>query len=219
MLKGQRVDIAGQRFGSLVAVEFAGSVGRRASAWTCRCDCGRPVVVRVGNLRSGHTRSCGCLKIAASSTHGQSRKRTREYRSWQNMKRRCSDPKMKTWAAYGGRGIRVCAEWLGDGGFERFFEHIGRAPSMEHTLDRIDGDKNYEPGNVRWATRQEQDRNRRDNRQFTLDGETLTAAEWARRAGVSRQTLVWRVEMGWPLHEALTAPPQTTRAASGKDAA
>lgn len=134
-----------------------------------------------------------------------------EYRIWSGMKVRCSNPNFKDWHLYGGRGIKVCEEWLES--FEAFFLHIGPRPSPLHSIDRYpNGDGNYEPGNVRWATRKQQARNwTHRNRLFTYRGEALTLPEWAERLGLARESLRDRIEGGWTLARAFTMPPIRTR--------
>jgi hypothetical protein len=133
--------------------------------------------------------------------HGRSR--TPIHRVWSTMVERCTSPKSKKWPLYGGRGIRVCERWLT---FENFLADMGERPSAGHTLDRIDTDGHYEPGNVRWATQTEQQRNRRNNRLITFRGETLCLAAWAERVGLSIGTLGFRVRSGWPVERAITEP-------------
>lgn len=123
--------------------------------------------------------------------------RSPEYGVWNAMNKRCHNPKTKWYENYGGRGIQVCDEWRGRGGFARFYEHVGPRPSPEHTLDRIDNDGNYEPGNVRWVNRLTQSKNSRRVRMITINGETKHLAEWARQIGISSSTLAYRIK-NWP---------------------
>lgn len=162
--------LVGYRYGRLVVVERASNDRHGETRWVCRCDCGEVAVVRRGNLRSGNTKSCGCLhrqrSAAAHRTHG--RKGDPIYQVWWNMVQRCTNPNNPRWEYYGGRGITVCDRWMT---FENFYEDIGERPPdlPERTgkraywsLDRIDNDSNYEPGNVRWATPVQQRANRRE---------------------------------------------------------
>lgn len=121
------------------------------------------------------------------------------------MRRRCTKRQRPEWQHYGRRGIRVCNEWMND--FPAFFAHVGPRPSLEHSIDRIDNDRGYEPGNVRWATPKEQGRNKRVNRLVTHDGETLTVPEWSERTGVGRSTIRERLKHGWSVSNALTKKP------------
>jgi hypothetical protein len=121
-----------------------------------------------------------------------------EYRVWRGVIDRCVRPNAKGYGYYGGRGIGIHGSWTGPGGFDRFLADVGRRPSAEYTLDRIDVSRDYEPGNCRWVTWTEQNNNRRSSRMITLDGETMSAANWARRVGLNRrQTITNRLAQGW----------------------
>lgn len=146
-------DMIGLKFRRLLVIDVADSDGDQKQ-FLCRCDCGNEVVVRSGNLRSGNSGSCGCGKGA---THGMSH--YSEYGIWSSMKERCLNPKNKAYRYYGGRGIGIQEDWIRD--FVAFFESVGPRPGPEYSLDRIDSDGNYESGNVRWATPQEQWDNRK----------------------------------------------------------
>lgn len=165
-------NITGQRFGRLTVLDQLGKTSGGNLRWNCLCDCGRSKNVAAGNLQSGHVASCGCLhaerKAARSFKHGQAikGKETPEYRAWHGMKFRCSPRNKKDWIYYAGSGITVCPEWEND--FNAFYDHIGQRPSNEHSLDRIDVTKGYQHGNVRWATRTEQSRNRRSVKNLLL---------------------------------------------------
>lgn len=155
-------DPIGARFGRLVVEAGAPWVGYRRR-WLCRCDCGVALTVDAANVKAGYTQSCGCLKHERnvnqpySRTHGMNK--TPEHRAWSSMIQRCTNEKQDSFADYGGRGITVCERWLRS--FEAFFINVGPRPSPAHTLDRKDTNGNYEPGNVRWATRAQQAQNRR----------------------------------------------------------
>lgn len=142
-------------------------------------------------------------------THGESsyssRTGTKEYTAWRKMRERCANP---IYTRYAGRGIKVCERW---DSYENFLADVGRAPGPEYSLDRINGDGNYEPGNVRWATRKEQGRNRFTCRIFELNGERLSIAEWADRAGIDYYTLHGRLSKGWTIERAITAPVMVTK--------
>ena len=122
-------------------------------------------------------------------------------KSWEAMLNRCRSNKHVHYNDYGGRGIAVCDRWLL---FENFLADMGSRPSKNHSIDRIDNNGNYEPGNCRWATRIEQHRNKRSNRHITAMGETHTLAGWAERTGLLKQTIRMRLERGWPDEDAVT---------------
>jgi len=128
-----------------------------------------------------------------------------EYAVWNTMNARCTNPKNENYPRYGGRGIRVVPEWADS--FARFIADVGRRPSDAHSIDRINNDGNYEPGNVRWATSTEQARNRSDSALITFQGETKTLTEWAAASGLSISVIWMRLHRHcWPIKEALTTP-------------
>jgi len=157
-------DRVGERHGRLIVIERGPSVRyptQTHSTWVCRCDCGNVVTVRQNNLREGTSNSCGCLRrelaAARHTTHGLSE--SVEYYTWLHMKQRCTNPLATDYEYWGGRGIKVCEEWMCS--FEKFLEHVGPRPGDGYSLDRIDNDGDYRPGNVRWATAKQQASNRR----------------------------------------------------------
>lgn len=204
-----KIDLTGQTFGRLTVIETAGRNARGRLVWHCKCSCGeRLVTPTTDDLRSGNTRSCGCLSREKSGdrvrTHGRSE--TRLYETWCNIIRRTTNPNHNSYPDYGGRGITMSPEWRRS--FEAFARDMG--PTYRHglSIDRIDVDGNYEPGNVRWATPKEQARNTRTNRLVTAFGQTKSLAEWAELRGLNYQTLYNRVtRSGWPVERALTTPP------------
>lgn len=137
-----------------------------------------------------------------------------EYFIWHTMKTRCSSPGNKRYERYGGRGITVCERWQT---FDNFLADMGYRPSPKHSIDRINNDGNYEPGNCRWATWQEQAVNKSDTRLLTYKGETLPMAEWARRIGLPPNTLSYRIRHGWPVDKAIETPRQSNLARKGKE--
>lgn len=195
------IDIAGRKFGRLVVVSYYG--GPRQS-WICRCDCGTDTIVRGDSLKSGRTQSCGCLSAQSTTDRQTTHKMTKtpEYVAWQNAKDRCSNPNSKMWPRYGGRGIAMCTEWVAD--FSAFLSYIGRRPSSKYSLDRYpNNDGNYEPGNVRWATENQQKRNTSNNRVIIVCGEKLCVIEAAERYGVPYRRLSYRLDCGWTPERAL----------------
>ena len=160
------LELNGKKFGRLTVNYRVGNI-KGKSAWKCTCECGKEVIVTGRNLVRGNTLSCGCyrkeqIKKAVTKT-GMSQSRI--YHIWQGMKQRCFDEKRKNYERYGGRGISVCNEWKDS--FPSFYEHVSNLQHFGepgYTLDRINNDGNYEPGNVRWATAKEQANNKRNSR-------------------------------------------------------
>lgn len=160
-----RTELSGKIFGRLTVVKYLNN-----RKWLCLCSCGRYAEVRGCALKADRSKSCGCLSAemtaARQRKHGHARGSnavTPEYRAWADAKARCLNPKTKNWHRYGGRGIRMSEEWIGD--FKSFLSHIGPRPSAGHSLDRHpNNDGNYEPGNVRWATSGQQRRNQSSSR-------------------------------------------------------
>jgi len=165
MIPSNFKDITGQQFNRWTVIRKAKSGKGWQTKWLCVCICGNQKVIYGNHLQRGNSKSCGCLREELSLnrplTHGHNRKNrpSSEYRAWYHMKTRCYNPNFNGFKDYGGRGITVCNEWIHD--FQAFYDHIGPKPSPEHSLDRIDNNGNYEPGNVRWATRLEQRHNQR----------------------------------------------------------
>lgn len=152
----------GSRFGRLIVIDLLPKkvTDRKSYAMArVRCDCGVVREVFAENLRAGRTTSCGCWRARTAAIAGNPLERkSPEYRAWANMKDRCENPRHRRYLDWGGRGIRVCERWRA---FANFLADMGRRPSADHSLDRINNDGNYEPGNVRWATSSEQAQNRK----------------------------------------------------------
>jgi hypothetical protein len=219
------IDYTGRRFTRLVVIrEAERRNGHRY--WLCRCDCGTEKTVQKANLQSGTTRSCGCLQkeeiTKRRTVHGHTvAKRngkvcqwSSEYTAWAQMKQRCYNPKEHNYARYGGRGIRVADEWRNN--FEAFFAHIGPRPSELHSLDRIDNNKNYEPGNVRWATKAEQQQNRECARTVTIGDTVVPISALAKQCGIDTNVLAIRILVyGWSVERAMTTPKRKCTRRSG----
>lgn len=195
------------------------SIGERIGRWTVigfetphgsvlkvRCDCGTEAVRVNVALRYGTSNSCGCGRV----THGERAhvRHSKEYKAWQSMKQRCME-NARFSARYIERGITVCPEWATD--FGAFLRDVGRAPSKGHSIDRIDNNGNYEPGNVRWATRHEQGNNRENNVRLTLDGETKTLAEWGRATSLNPDVIGQRLKRGDTTRERLLRPSKQSK--------
>lgn len=165
------------------------------------CDCGKTFRSTVQDVRSGRRKSCGCLRRSIGElyrTHGMSK--TATYRIWCGMWRRCTNTASASYPRYGGRGIVVCERWAQ---FENFLEDVGERPSPQHSIDRINNDGDYTPGNVRWAVAKEQSRNTRANKILTVAGESKTVAEWAEVIGCDPRVLHLRLTRGWTAEQAV----------------
>lgn len=199
----------GDRFSRLVVIEeLPPAKPRRGNRVRCLCDCGTEVVDKQ-HLKGGHTRSCGCFKRdttrATMRTHGATvgLKRTAEYEIWNSMRSRCNRPSHPRFASYGGRGIKVAPRWES---FEAFLADMGPRPSSRHSIDRVDNNNGYGPGNCRWATFSEQARNTRQNRNLTFRGETMCITDWSARAKMPPRVIETRIRKGWDTERALTEP-------------
>jgi hypothetical protein len=202
-------DLTNQVFGRLTVLARAESKARQ-TRWLCRCDCGVESTVAAKDLQRGTTRSCGCLQrelhAARHTIHGhtKNRKLTSIYGTWRAIVQRCTDHNCKSFPRYGGRGITVCDRWRES--FENFLADMGDRPSPRHSIDREDNSKGYEPGNCRWATPEEQGRNKRSNRMITVDGVTRCVVEWSEASGISRKAITSRLARGWSEKDAVTVP-------------
>lgn len=214
------INMTGQRFGHLVVSCFAGKNGR--TRWNCRCDCGAETIVASGHLRNGHTQSCGCFRrqetARRKTKHGgtKNRHQTPEFRCWVGMRQRCYNQNCTGFKYWGGKGVAICARWNGIDGFANFLADMGPKPTASHSIDRINSDGNYEPGNCRWATRKEQNRNTRQNRRITYAGKTQCLKDWAIELGMTFSALQHRLnDRGWSVHRAFTTPVRPMKRRSG----
>lgn len=173
-------DLSGLRFDRWAVIRRWGRDKHSAALWLCRCDCGVTSSVPGHSLSSGSSRSCGCLRLEATTTHGLTGDLT--FRSWTGIIKRCFDPKHGRFEDWGGRGITVCERWQS---FENFLADMGPQPGGGYSIERNDNDGNYEPDNCRWLKKELQARNRRTTRWIEFNGERLSLAEHAERAGVN----------------------------------
>lgn len=214
MSKRELIDLTGRKFGRLTVLGRAENHGKD-TFWKCQCECGNIKEVNGAKLKNGHTKSCGCLrtkrKIKSNiqrnyhKTHGMSE--TRLYRIYKKMYRRCYKPQTKYYENYGGRGITICPEWLGEHGFENFSKWAlshGYADNL--SIDRIDNDKGYSPDNCKWSTAKEQANNTRSTVFLTYKGETKPASEWSEITGIRQDTLTMRKRNGWTDEECIETP-------------
>ena len=212
-------DLTGHDFGRLTVLYYAGKSRCDATMWVCRCVEGVVKVVAGQSLVSGHTNSCGCLQSEItgkrSTIHGMAK--TPLYNVWASMIERCENRNGRTYSRYGGRGIRVCGRWRKS--FEKFLKDMGPRPDgsgingkrAAYSIERIDNDGNYEPGNCRWATQTEQTRNRKTNRMITVGSETRCLSEWARIKGLQHRVIAKRIDRGWSAEEAVNTPARKLR--------
>lgn len=184
------IDLTGQIYGRLEVKELVSRGKKRI--WKCVCSCGNNLALATERLRSGNTKSCGCLKrdrtIERNYRHGLTK--TSEYNSWQSMKQRCLNPNNGDYRHYGGRGIEVCERWSD---FKNFLEDMGRKPNAHSTIERIDNAKGYEPSNCIWSTQKAQCNNKRSNHYLEYQCETYTMKELAELTGINYSTLRERI--------------------------
>lgn len=205
---GKFINLTGMTFDRLAVSERLESKHNKAM-WKCLCTCGNTVIASTGDLRSGNTKSCGCLRsdrckegIHLHSCVGQL---SLTYESYSSMLSRCRNPNHSQWSNYGGRGITVCDQWQES--FEFFLKDMGERPSSDYSIDRIDTNGNYHKGNCRWATRKVQNRNKRSNHVIEWNGKTQTLVEWSEELGINRMTLNARINTyKWSIERAFTYP-------------
>lgn len=200
-----RKDFSGKKFGNLLVVKVLGTLDGRGSVkvyYLCRCGCGREVNCRADTLSNGRATHCGCrtkhIKRQQGTVHGMCY--TRTYKTWCGMFDRCYNEGCSGYKNYGGRGIRVCRRWRK---FENFLRDMGVKPTHS-SIDRINNDGNYEPGNCRWTTAFRQSRNTRRNIDITICGVTRCLQDWVKGVGLLFCTVRRRLDAGWGAREALT---------------
>lgn len=216
-------DISGERFGKLIVKGFAfiGQNNHR-SYWLCQCDCGNSSIVSQSELKNGKTKSCGCL-VKQNGQRKHMQYKSRIYKIYSRMKRVCYNVNSKDYNNYGGRGIKICNEWLGENGFINFYKWSilngfnKELSPKECTIDRINNDKGYSPENCRWTTLREQQNNTRRNRYISYDGITKTVAQWAEYLNMKYTALHERLRKGWSIERALTQPKQLHRCKNDKE--
>lgn len=206
--RNRDAEMIGKRFGRWVVISRSlvqPNIKNRASYWNCQCDCGVTRSVVGHGLRSGQSKSCGCLKVEkatlAKTKHG--RNGSREHSIWRSMLTRCYNPEHISFPRYGAVGKVVCERWHE---FLNFYADMGPCPSPKHTLERINNDLGYSPENCKWATREEQMRNTPRTMSITFNGETHCAKDWSLLKGWPHYTVTQRICNGWTEEEALTVP-------------
>lgn len=197
------IDLTGQRFGRLTVLGRDGfrrrNRGGSIPLWSVRCDCGTEKIVVGANLRRGLTTSCGCTYAIR---HPPGTKY--EYKIYVGMIQRCTNPKSPGYKNYGGKGVRVCERWRAS--FLAFLQDMGRRPSSQYSIDRIDSRGDYAPENCRWATWLQQGRNKSTNRILTVDGLSMTVSAWSEKVNISKSTILMRLNRGWSMEQAVKTP-------------
>lgn len=199
-------DFVPETFGRLTTISSKyRPEGHKNTLLDFRCSCGKKHTATVVNVLHGTTRSCGCLRLENKNRRTHGKTGTPEYMAWKAMNARCYKTNSKQYKDWGGRGIKVWDDWRGRQGFELWFAHMGPRPSEKHSVDRFPNPNgNYEPGNVRWATSEEQANNKRNNVYLSHEGRTQTLSQWARDYGLTATCLRDRLGGGMPMQEALT---------------
>lgn len=202
-------NIVGNKYGYLTVIDRVNNARSGHSRWLYKCICGNMVEVLKNNLKNGNVKSCGCMhgKLSSDSHKSHGYSYSRLYRIYYSMRARCYNPNHRAYEEYGGRGITICDECMGDNGFIAFrdwAESNGYNDNL--SIDRKDNNKGYFPGNCKWSTDKEQLNNRRDNHLITYKGKTHTASEWGDITGVGRDNIYCRLQKGWSIERTLTTP-------------
>lgn len=198
--KSRLINLVGQTFGRLTVLARAENTSKGDARWRCECDCGITTIVYGYNLQTGNSRSCGCLKREMLTKHGHLD--TPTYHTWEGMKQRCANQRSKQYSRYGGRGIKICEQWME---FSNFLADMGERPEGM-SLDRRENSKGYFKSNCRWSTPSEQQRNTRRNRLITMNGETHCVTEWCEKLKIKRYVVDTRLRRGWTEAQALYTP-------------
>lgn len=209
-MSGKRRDLTGMRFGKLTIIEATVNPKNNRKYWRCLCDCGNTAYAYTHSLLSGKVISCGCSRIK----HGgcANGKEDRLYGVWRGMRQRCNDPHAKSYKNYGARGIGVCEEWLNN--YQAFKEwayshgYNDSAQFYNWQIDRIDNNIGYCPSNCRFITSKQNNRNRRNTKYATINGETRPVTEWCERLGKDFNLVRERLNCGWSVEDAFYKPKQ-----------
>lgn len=197
------VDLTGRRFGRLVVIKRVDNDKCNKVRWLCQCDCEKEIIVIGGHLKSGNTKSCGCLQKEKVTKHGHYKDEI--YRAWQDMKDRCTNPNNKHYRDYGGRGITVCKEWMDSP--ENFIKDMGEKWRPGLTIERTRNWEGYYLGNCKWVTIQQQQRNKRNNLYVPYKGKNRLLIELCEEHNMPRGVVWNRIyKLGWSIEEALTTP-------------
>lgn len=194
------IDLTGLRFSKWMVIDKNAIRSKHGEVlWNCVCDCGNTSKVKAANLIRNTSKSCGCEQHA----HTHNMTGTKTFKSWDSMKQRCLNSKAPDFCRYGGRGISICNRWINS--FDNFLSDMGLRPEGK-TLDRIDVNGNYTPENCRWATKQEQEQNKRQTLKVTAFGETKSVHEWSSQYNISARIIYERIKVGWEPERALVTP-------------
>ena len=208
-MKSILIDLSGRRFGRLNVLRQGPRTRPKVPKWFCLCDCGNITNVDGKSLRFGLSTSCGCKKKELAQlinkTHGLTD--SPEYKTWCGIKRRCLNKNDKAYPRYGGRGIRICEQWKDS--FETFYADIGPRPSDAHSIERLNPNGDYEPGNCIWLLLAEQNFNRRDTIYLVVDGVRTSLTELSKESDVPYPTIQARIARGWDHKRAVTEPVKT----------
>jgi hypothetical protein len=205
------VDLTNQRFGSLLVLSLASMRRHPKSSeaiWNCQCACGKTKPIASHSLRRGRSTSCGCRNRSHGDGGTWRLEYPREYNIWKSMWQRCTNPKDRHFYLYGERGIMIDPRWRS---FRVFLTDLGPKPGKGFSLDRLNNDGPYVPGNVAWRTQAQQTRNMSRNRWITYQGITQCAEDWSRQLGIHRNTLLHRLDQGWPVDMVLSTRRFTRR--------
>lgn len=195
----KRLNLVGQKFGLLNIISLNRISG--CSYWDCICDCGNKRVVSVGDLRNGHTKSCGCLRSTKPGNFRHGMTDNHFHKTWSRMLRRTRNKNSKDYSRYGAKGIFTCDEWnrfetFRDDMFDSYSAHISVHGEGQTTLDRVDNSKGYSKENCRWATWTEQNNNKSNNKLLSYNGETYTVAQFCKKLGIKYHTNLKRYHKG-----------------------
>lgn len=200
------IDLIGQKFGRLIVIKRVEKDRWGNYKWLCICICGKEKVIPGSDLKKNKTKSCGCLHDEGNNIkHGHTKggKLSKIYMTWARMIQRCTNPNNEYYNNYGGRGIIVCKRWFK---FPNFLKDMREPPTKNHSIDRINNNKNYYKSNCRWATPRQQARNKQNNHLETYNGKTQCLAVWAEETGISSHVLWKRFNRGWSPKRALMTP-------------
>lgn len=208
------IDLSGQKFGKLTIISYhRASEKERRALWLCQCECGNQTTTSGKMLRSGHTKSCGCLQSETTAKrnfrHGFKKRNAEDvtggaYECWCKIRQRCNNPNCDDYEGYGAKGIKVCDRW---DVFENFLADMGSRPAPHLSIHRLKNELGYSPDNCIWADAIVQANNKTNNRRIDCFGKSQTASEWSRESGIHVQTILTRLKLKWPTELALTKPP------------